>query len=117
MFYKKCVLRNFAKYKGKQLCQSLLFNKVAGLRPSNLLTEALGQVFSGEFCEILKSKFFIEHLWMTVSSLTNQKVVRNSYPEKYRKLFCQIKISPVKMFVAKPKIGCFSLRKLRRFVI
>ena len=30
----KCDLRNFAKFTGKhQLCQSLLFNKVAGLRP------------------------------------------------------------------------------------
>ena len=30
---KKVVLRNFAKFKGKHLCQSLFFNKVAGLRP------------------------------------------------------------------------------------
>ena len=30
---KKGVLRNFAKFTGKHLCQSLFFNKVAGLRP------------------------------------------------------------------------------------
>ena len=30
---KKAVLRNFAKFTGKHLCQSLFFNKVAGLRP------------------------------------------------------------------------------------
>ena len=29
---KKGVLRNFAKFAGKHLCQSLFFNKVAGLR-------------------------------------------------------------------------------------
>ena len=29
---KKGVLRNFAKFTGKPLCQSLFFNKVAGLR-------------------------------------------------------------------------------------
>ena len=29
------VLRNFAKFTGKHLCQSLYFNKVAGLRPVN----------------------------------------------------------------------------------
>ena len=29
---KKGVLRNFAKFTGKYLCQSLFFNKVAGLR-------------------------------------------------------------------------------------
>ena len=32
MFYKKDVLRNFAKFTGKHLCQSLFFNKVASLR-------------------------------------------------------------------------------------
>ena len=30
MFCKKVVLRNFSKLTGKHLCQSLLFNKVAG---------------------------------------------------------------------------------------
>ena len=29
---KKCVLRNFAKFTGKHLCQSLFLNKFAGLR-------------------------------------------------------------------------------------
>ena len=33
---KKGVLRNFAKFTGKHLCQSLFFNKFAGLRPSTL---------------------------------------------------------------------------------
>ena len=31
---KKCILRNFAKFTGKGLCQSLFFHKVAGLRSS-----------------------------------------------------------------------------------
>ena len=31
VFYKKGVLKNFAKFIGKHLCQSLFFNKVAGL--------------------------------------------------------------------------------------
>ena len=34
---KKGVLKNFAKYTGKHLYQSLFFNKVAGLRPVTLL--------------------------------------------------------------------------------
>ena len=33
MFCKKGVLRNFAKFTGKDLCQGLFFNKVAGLKP------------------------------------------------------------------------------------
>ena len=32
VFCKKGVLRNFAKFTGKHLCQSLFFNKVAGMR-------------------------------------------------------------------------------------
>ena len=47
LFYKKGVLRNFTKFTGKHLCQSLFFNKVA-------------QVFSREFCEISKNSFFTE---------------------------------------------------------
>ena len=31
VFYKKGVLRNFVKLTGKHLCQSIFFNKVAGL--------------------------------------------------------------------------------------
>ena len=31
VFCKKSVLRNFAKFTGKHLCQSISFNKVAGL--------------------------------------------------------------------------------------
>ena len=38
---KKGVLRNFAKFTGKQLCQSLLFNKVTDLRPAALLKKRL----------------------------------------------------------------------------
>ena len=33
VFCKKGVLRNFAKFTGQHLCQSLFFNKVAGLNP------------------------------------------------------------------------------------
>ena len=38
---KKFVLRNFTKFTGKHLCQSLVFNKVAGLRPATLLKTRL----------------------------------------------------------------------------
>ena len=41
------VLRNFAKFTEKHLCQSLFFNKVARLRPATL-KETLAQVFSCE---------------------------------------------------------------------
>ena len=56
---RKGVLRNFAKFTGKQLCQSLFFHKVEGLRPA--------QVLSCEFCEISENTFFTEHPWATAS--------------------------------------------------
>ena len=36
MFCKKLVRKNFAKFTGKHLCRSLLFHKVAGMRPATL---------------------------------------------------------------------------------
>ena len=62
---KKGVLRNFTKFAGKHLCQSLFFNKVDSERKK----ETLAQVFSCEFCEISKKTFFTEHLWTTASML------------------------------------------------
>ena len=38
---RKGVLINFTKFTGKQLCQNLFFNKVAGLRPATLLKKRL----------------------------------------------------------------------------
>ena len=62
---RKGVPRNFAKFTGKHLCQSLLFNKVAGLMPVTYWKETLAQVFFCEFCEISKKIFFTEHLrWL-----------------------------------------------------
>ena len=64
VFYKKGVLRNFAKLTGKHLCQSLFFNKVAGLRPATLLKRRLWhRCFLVNFLKFLRTTFFIEHLW------------------------------------------------------
>ena len=41
VFCKKGVLRNFTKFTGKHLCQSLFFNKVAGLWAATLLKKRL----------------------------------------------------------------------------
>ena len=38
---RKGVLRNFTKFTGKHLRQSLFFNKVAGLKPATLLKKGL----------------------------------------------------------------------------
>ena len=56
-FCKKGDLRNFAKFTGKQLCQSPFFNKVAGQACHFIKKETLVQVFSCEFCEVSKNTF------------------------------------------------------------
>ena len=72
VFYKKGVVKNFAKFTGKHLCQSLFFNKVAGLNPATLLKkETLEQVFSCEFCEISQNIFSYRTPLVTASESPN----------------------------------------------
>ena len=52
------ILKNFPKFTGEHLRQSLFCNKIAGLRSATLLKETLAQAFSYEFCEIFKNTFF-----------------------------------------------------------
>ena len=64
---KKGALRNFKKFTGKQLCQSLFFNKVAGLKPAILLKKRLwDRCFPVNFVKSLTTPF-TEHLWATAS--------------------------------------------------
>ena len=54
----------------KNLCQSLFFNRAAGLRPKAcnfIKKKTLAQVSSCELCEISKNTFFTEHLWTAAS--------------------------------------------------
>ena len=51
MFFKTGVPKNFTKFTGKHLCQSLFFNKVE--------IDTLAQMLSCEFCEIFKNTFFL----------------------------------------------------------
>ena len=64
MFCKKGVLINFARFTGKHLCQSLLFNKVAVLRPATLLKKRLWhRCFLVNFVKFSRTPFFVEHVW------------------------------------------------------
>ena len=61
MYCKKGVLRNFTKFIGKHLCQSLLFNK---LQVSTLLIKKIWQrCFPVNFVKFLRTLFLTEHLW------------------------------------------------------
>ena len=52
MFFKGGVLKNFTKFKGKQLCQSLFFNKVTGEK----------------FWKSFKNTFLTKHFWANTSA-------------------------------------------------
>ena len=55
---KKGFLRNFTKCTGKHLCQSLFFNKVAGLGPVALLKKRLWhRRFPVDFVKFLRTPF------------------------------------------------------------
>ena len=56
MLCKIGALRNFGKFPGKHLCQSLFLNKVAGLC-NFIKKEALAQVFPVNFVEFLRTPF------------------------------------------------------------
>ena len=66
VFCKKDVLRNFAKFTGKHLCQSFFFNKVAGLRLAALLKKKLWhRCFRVNFAKFLRTSILTEHLcWL-----------------------------------------------------
>ena len=51
VFCKNGVLRNFAKFSGKHLCESLFFNKACNF----IKKETQAQAFSCEFCKISKN--------------------------------------------------------------
>ena len=54
------VLRNFAKFTGKHLCQSPFLN-----RPATLLKSLWHRCFPVNFAKFLKTSFFTEHLqWL-----------------------------------------------------
>ena len=70
----KSVLRNFAKFIGKHLWQSLLFDKVADLEACNFIRKGLWQrCFPVNFAKFLTIPFVTEHLWTTASETNSMK--------------------------------------------
>ena len=72
VFCKKVILRSFAKFTGKQLCQSLFFNKVADLRPSTSWKKRLWHsCFPVSFVKFVRTPFLQNTSWrllLTVKS-------------------------------------------------
>ena len=119
MFCKKGILENFAKFTGKHLCQSLFFNKVAGLRPdigdTSVLAQTLAQVFTCEFRENFKNTF-IYRTTLTAVSLISFAPFHSTYlniiqsASKLHQTLCQ---NPGQVFVQMSNIiQCASLYTL-----
>ena len=72
VFCKKGVLRNFAKFTVKHLCQSLLFNKVESLRLWH-------RCFPVNFVKFLTTLFCIEHLWWLLLQIYRKQVVSDFF--------------------------------------
>ena len=82
VFCKKGDLRNFTKFTENHLCQSLFFNKVAGVRPATLLKNRLWhRCFPVNFVKFLRTPFFIELLWWLL--LDRSKLHTNPIIPKY----------------------------------
>ena len=88
-FMQKSVLRNFVKITGKRLCQGLFFNKVAGLRPAQLRKKRhLHSCFPLNFAKFLRTPFFTEHVWTTVSYISFSYIL-----EKFESILTGLQIS------------------------
>ena len=108
VFCKKGVLRNFAEFTGKYLCQSLFSNNVTGLRPTTLLKKRLWhKCFPVNFAKFLRTPFFTEHFrWLLLKYIgsildiaskmlvhkkllrhTKKRFYRGYFPENFEKVF------------------------------
>ena len=91
---KKDVLRNFPKFTGKYLFQSLFFNKVAGLRPATLLKKRLWhRCFPVNFMKFLRTPFLQNTSgWLFLILLLKEFYVILSFNKEVKRLFkCQNK--------------------------
>ena len=91
VFCKKGVLRNLTKFTGKHLCQSLFFNKVAGLRAATLLKKRLWhRCFPVNFVKFLRTPFYTEHLFTqnTSGGCFWHSLKRNLYVDCKNKNVC-----------------------------
>ena len=84
---KKCVFKNFAKFTGKHLSQSLFLNKVGGLRPAILLRKtSWHRCFPVNFAKFLLALFF-GRTPLVAASVTNQFIETLNTFNWHRNLF------------------------------
>ena len=113
VFCRKGALKNFPKFTGKHLCQSLFYNKVAGLGSSTLFKKRpWHRCFPLNFAEFLTTPFLIEHLRCLFLYL------RQSYKyvfwclllylrQSYKYVFCYMAFD--KAYIHQTKLSLFSV--------
>ena len=89
----KVILKTFTKLAGKNLCRTLFFDKVAGLKVSqnsqkntfarvsfvSFFNKVAGLIFSCELCEIFENIFFYRTIPVAASEAPSQKFDRVLY--------------------------------------
>ena len=127
-FIIKGVLRNFSKFTGKHLCQSLFSNKVAGLRPATLFKKRLWRrCFPVNFAKFLRAPFIVKHLrWLLLSlqRLSLGLVIRRRSAKKMLKISknsqgstCRSSLSKIVASLSMPpENGSLMVRKYIIFV-
>ena len=69
--------RNFTKFTGKHLCQSLFFNKVVGLRSATLLKKRLWyRCFPVNFVKFLKNTFLQRTPLVAASVISDELLIK-----------------------------------------
>ena len=76
VFCKKGVLKNFAKFSGQHLSQSLLFNKVAGLRYQLYLKKISHKCLPVNSAQFLRTPLYTEHLRWLLLKVKNFPLTR-----------------------------------------
>ena len=66
----KSVFKNFAKFTGKHLCQSLFLKST--LKVCFIKKEAPAEVLFCEFHKVFKKAFLVEHLWLLLKVYLNE---------------------------------------------
>ena len=84
VFCKIGVLKYFSKFTGKNLCQSVVFSKVAGLKPATLLKKRLWhRCFPVNFEKSLRTPFLqntsVGFIWNFKTSPYNSNICKISF--------------------------------------
>ena len=84
IFIKISVLKNFAIFRGKDLCRSPFSRKLQVLNPASLKRRLQHRCFPVNIAKFLRTAFFIEQLWWLLLEFRHDfKIYENSMTQTY----------------------------------